>query len=198
MNALPATEALRTIEQCGMSRQCLRRQVSLSPPNSAETNVTSVTEHSENINTFPKLEWSVNDHKNHDQDVPRRAILPPPNNDEHFPLSHHSESSTILGKRIQKDPQSRLVRSKSIKSSLCHLADRSISFRRRLGTSNEGCSGCFVGDSDAEQETLCKGINHRSGRLHQRDLLLSPLVAFGKTKHDGMEVETPSSALSCV
>ena len=87
----------------------------------------------------------------------RSTILPTtnPNNTS----SHHSKSSPSLGKRSRLEYQGHLVRSKSLKSSLCYLADKSFSHQRRKLSfkSQNGSWGQFVqNDIDEEERMLRK------------------------------------------
>jgi hypothetical protein len=69
---------------------------------------------------FPKIEWILDDE---DEIINQQQTLKKPTEGDHIDTSsHHSTSSPSLGKRSRLEYQGRLVRSKSLKSSLCNLA----------------------------------------------------------------------------
>jgi len=191
---LPATEALRAMERCEMPRQYQRRVVSPSPPKDDEskasfdmTDLLGATQPIEDMMAFPKIEWALDDDEYGHQDVPRQQERPP-NTEGHLQSSQHSQSLPSLGKRSRRAYQSRLVRSKSLKSSLCSLVDRSVARRRCVATPKEGSWGHFVSNSDEEQEMQRKDMKLPSSRSDQLDLLISPFMVFcDAQEHNGLE-----------
>lgn len=153
----PATEAL--IRESGVPRIYLKGSTKL--PMSRKNSLTERTsvgepvslaagderEHLEDV--FPKIEWFLEEEElNHQV---RRAPSLRDDNDDY----HSSRSSPILGMKTRRRHRSRLVRSKSLSSSLCYLAERSSSSERRVTRTNDGSWGHFVYDDDNGEETLC-------------------------------------------
>lgn len=190
---LPATEALREMERCQLPRQCRQRRATPSPPskNSSEeryfdmTELWGVTQPLEDVDAFPTIEWVLDDDPPVPQDAPHR-LPPPADDDDPMQSSYHSHSShstPTLGKRSRRSYQSRLVRSKSLNSSLCYLAEQSTRpHRGRIAHPKEGSWGQFVCHSD-------ENSTHQSSKTdHQMDLFLSPLMVLCSNDHqNGLE-----------
>lgn len=107
------------------------------------------TEPLEKSMEFPTIEWTLDEEET---DHETRDMSPAGKSDDLFgSSSHHSEP--ILGKRIRLEHHSRLVRSKSLKSSLCYLAEGSVSRRNSsVFSAKEGSWGQFA-VCDFEEET---------------------------------------------
>jgi hypothetical protein len=176
----PATEALQDFQRRALSSP-YQRSVAASAP--SETTTEETTDESFNMTEimsatvpldqdvyfFPKIEWIPDDEYDpkiewipddedeaiHQQKSFNNCTDENPNNTS----SHHSKSSPSLGKRSRLEYQGHLVRSKSLKSSLCYLADKSFSHQRRKLSfkSQNGSWGQFVqNDIDEEERMLRK------------------------------------------
>jgi hypothetical protein len=164
----PATEALQDFQRRALSSPYQRR-VAASPP--SETTTEETTDESFNMTeimsatvpldrdvySFPKIEWIPDDEDEaiHQQKSFNNSTDDNPNSAS----SHHSKSSPSLGKRSRLEYQGHLVRSKSLKSSLCYLADKSFSHQRRKLSfkSQNGSWGQFEqNDVDEEERMLRK------------------------------------------
>ena len=158
---LPATEALnRDMQEHGMPRPYGQRQITPSPPKEHDepqkrkrsfdmSNLQSATEPLEEaFISFPKIEWTMDEECEVDADHHVDEIPDLKNDDDRFYSSHSLPS---LGERTRAFHKS-LVRSKSLKSSLCFLAERSVSRRQSGVSAKEGSWGYFVCDDGEEEE----------------------------------------------
>jgi hypothetical protein len=168
---LPATEALqRDIEEHGMPRPFRRRKVAAWHPRTDESESKSssfdmhdmkvATEPVEKSMEFPTIEWTLDEDET---DHETRDMPPAGKSDDLFgSSSHHSEP--ILGKRIRLEHYSRLVRSKSLKSSLCYLAEGSVSRRSSILSAKEGSWGQFaVCDFEEEKRQVSEAKRSLNG-----------------------------------
>lgn len=154
---LPATDALnrtlsREMDKCQLPRPRQRRRVAASSPQNEST----VTEHKisfdmsdlidatqplEETLSFPKIEWSLDDDDDDTDYLVHEIPLPDASKD----WLHQSCSSPILGKRSRRDYHtSGLVRSKSLKSSLCYLVETEDPLQRLAVTTKDGSWGQFA------------------------------------------------------
>lgn len=198
---LPATEALQDLQ-----RRCLQRpyrRVTASPPSETtiETNesfdmtemISATAPLEEDLYAFPKIEWTLDDESDHKQTLNMSDLSNA--QDDHFnSSSHHSHSSPILGKRPRIEYHGRLVRSKSLKSSLCYLAEQSMSHRQRRGSvkTNKGSWGQFVQNDDDQEEDKIRpklAVPHHHATNNRADQLFlrSPYLMFGADDQSGLE-----------
>lgn len=187
---LPATEALNRVERQEKPRPHRRRRVATPPTRKNATkrkssfdmtDLMGATRPLEEVIAFPKIEWAQDE-----DESDHHEFLPLHNDSDHFLSSDHSHSSPILGKRIRREHHG-LVRSKSLKSSLCYLAEQSTSRRRSITKANDGSWGQFVSNSDEEQEMIYKGIKHHRSNGDKLDLLLAPLMVFCPSEQNDLE-----------
>jgi hypothetical protein len=164
----PATEALQDVQRSALPRT-YRRRVTASPPSETTTaestsasfdkteTITATDPLEQDAYPFPKIEWILDDE---DEIINQQQTFNKPTEGDHIDTSsHQSKSSPSLGKRSRLEYQGRLVRSKSFKSSLCNLADKSFFHQRRKLSfeSEKGSWGQFVqNDVDEEERMLRK------------------------------------------
>lgn len=171
----PATEALQDLQRSALTRP-YRREVTASPPSETtaeNTNtffdmteiMTATAPLEQDVYCFPKIEWIPDDE---DETIYQQQALKTSTADDNVNTSsHHSRSSPSLGKRSRSRLDYHgLVRSKSLKSSLCYLADKSICHGRQKRSikSQKGSWGQFVqNDIDEEERMLRKlALSHHT------------------------------------
>jgi hypothetical protein len=165
----PATEALLDFQRSALPRT-YQRKVTASPPSETTTEettnasfdmteiMTATVPLEQDVYSFPKIEWIPDDE---DEAIyQQQTFNRPPDEDLINTSSHHSKSSPSLGKRSRLGYQGRLVRSKSLKSSLCYLADKAFSDQRRKLSfkSQKGSWGQFVQNDIEEDERMLRKL----------------------------------------
>jgi hypothetical protein len=159
----------------------------------------------QDVYSFPKIEWIPDD-----EDDPKIEWIPddedeaihqqetfnrPPDEDLINTSSHHSKSSPSLGKRSRLECHGRLVRSKSLKSSLCYLADKAFSDQRQKLSfkSQKGSWGQFVQNDIEEDERMlrklalsCHVVQCVESNLSDLGSLQPPFL-FSRDEQKGLE-----------
>jgi len=147
------------------------------------------TEPLEQSLAFPTIEWTLDDDESdHEEcEVPLK-------NDELLPSYH---SAPFLGnKRPRLEHHSGLVRSMSLKSSLCYLAEQSVSPSRRssIRSVRQGSWGQFIFNDEVEHtvykmsDNAVKEFQHLSTNgMDQIDICLSPFLVCCAHEANGLE-----------
>lgn len=131
---LPATEALEKSirKQRALERASKRRRTSAFGQNDSDRNgsfemacIIHLSEPGDEYPPFPRIEWTFDDDDDNKSDYNQVHDIPPLPSDHERDLLRSSSHSS----HTQRDSRNPLTRSKAFETSLCYLAERSVTCR---------------------------------------------------------------------